>query len=73
MCLSPEVPKAVEALQDNYPGISNYDKTFSGEDQERGIEEIIEEVEQPRSSMFDVKGNDNDLLSLFKSNKRSVQ
>ena len=73
MCLSPEVPKAVEALQDNYLGVSNYNKTISGEDPERGVEEIIEGVEQLRSNVFDVKGNDNDLLLLFKSNNRSVQ
>ena len=70
MCLSPEIPIAVEALQDNFIGVSNYNKTIIGEDPERGIEEIIEDVEQPRSSIFDVKGNDNNLLLLFKGNNR---
>ena len=62
MSSSPERCEAIEALQGNYPAVANYKKTTSKDDQEGGVQEMIEEVEQPRASLFDVEGNENHLL-----------
>ena len=66
MCSTPETKEVVENLKWKYPGSPNYNdfsipvnKMISEDDQELILKQTIKQEEQPRSSAFDVLGDNN--------------